>query len=230
MKKTLTTLPSRLAAVVLAMAMCLNLGAQSLFWDGGQPARKVTLGARFSWNFARMGGDAPDNYNGRNGFGVGAAADINLVNSLSINTGLFFTMKGCSYEADRLSDDIYIPYKFTEAVNFLEVPLYLSYHLRLRPDEDLQIYFGPYIDLGVYGKMGMKMRDSDDEFSQYKENMFGKNNMAYHRWQYGVGLGASYTFAGHYLVGLRYQWGIKNVAELAETRWNCCQLTLGYNF
>ncbi|MDE6377189.1 MAG: PorT family protein, partial [Duncaniella sp.] len=143
----------------------------------------------------------------------------------------FFTMKGCSYEADRqVGDMMNIPYKFTEAVNFLELPVYVSYHLRFRPDEDLQIYFGPYFDLGVYGKMGVKMRDSDDKYSQDKINLFGKKNEGYHRWQYGLGLGASYTFAGHYLVGLRYQWGIKDVAELVDARWNCCQLTVGYNF
>ena len=230
MKNPLFTLPFRLAVVVMALTMCLDLGAQSLFWYGGRAARAVTVGARFDWNFSRMGGDAPDNYNGRNGFGFGASADINLVNSLSVNTGLFFTMKGCTYEADRLTDDIYIPYKFTEAVNFLEVPLYLSYHLRFRPNEDLQIYFGPYFDLGVYGKMGLKMRDSDDAYSEHKENMFGKDNMGYHRWQYGIGIGASYTFDGHYLVGFRYQRGIRDVAELANTHWNCCQITLGYNF
>ena len=229
MKKSLLTLSSRLAAVVLAMTMCINLSAQSLFWDEGAPASKVTLGARLGWNFARMGGGVPDNYNGRNGIGLGTAVDVNLINSLSVNTGLFFTMKGCSYEADRLTDDIFLPYKFTEAVNFLEVPVYLSYHLRFDTAQDLQIYFGPYFDLGVYGKKGMKMRDGDGQFSQDKEKMFG-HAMRYHRWQYGVGLGASYTFSRHYLVGLSYQWGIRDVAELAEAHWNCCQLTFGYNF
>ncbi|MBD5252218.1 MAG: PorT family protein [Bacteroides sp.] len=230
MKQPLLSL-SRLAALMLALSFGFNLSAQSLFWNDGKPAERLTLGARFDWNFARLGGDAPDNYNGRNGFGFGASADINIFKSLSVNTGLFFTMKGCTYEADRpVGDMINIPYKFTEAVNFLEIPVYVSYHLRFRPDEDLQIYFGPYIDLGVYGKLGMKMRDSDDAYSQTKENMFGKHNMGYHRWQYGLGLGASYTFAGHYLVGLRYQWGVKDVAELVDARWNCCQLTVGYNF
>ncbi|MDE6378422.1 MAG: hypothetical protein K2K72_06740, partial [Duncaniella sp.] len=91
MKHSLFSL-SRLAAVVLVLSMCLSLSAQSLFWDSSAPARKLTLGARFDWNFARMGGsDVPDNYNGRNGFGFGAAADLNIFNSLSVNTGLFFT-------------------------------------------------------------------------------------------------------------------------------------------
>lgn len=220
----------RVLMAVLALTFCGRLPAQSLFWDASAPDSYLTLGARFDWNFARLGGEHPDNYNGRNGFGFGVAADVNIVKSLSVNTGLGFTMKGCTYEADRLIGDIYIPYKYTDAVNFLELPVYLSYHLRLRPDEDLQIYMGPYFDLGVYGKRGIKMRDGEGSYDEFKESMFGKKNLAYNRWQAGFAIGASYTFAGHYLVGLRFQRGLKDVAELVDAHWNLVQLTVGYNF
>ena len=54
--------------------------------------------------------------------------------------------------------------------------------------------------------------------------------ICYHRWQSGIGLGASYTFDHHYVVGLQYQWGIRDVAELMDNQWNLFQLSIGYNF
>lgn len=219
MKKTI------IAIFVLLSA--IGASAQSLLWDSTDPDKAVTVGARFGWNFASMAGKGSSYYDGRKGVAFGAAVDVNLIKSFSINTGLYFTMKGASINEEETQVGNKKA-KTTKAVNFLELPVYASYHLRFTSDSDLQIFFGPYFGYGVYGKSGVKMRDTDG-YAQEKIKLFSKSQ-GYHRWQSGIGLGASYTFDNHYVVGLQYQWGIRDVAELMDNQWNLFQLSVGYNF
>ncbi|MDE5669830.1 MAG: PorT family protein [Duncaniella sp.] len=222
MKKTI------IAIFVLLSA--IGASAQSLLWDSTDPDKAVTVGARFGWNFASMAGKGSSYYDGRKGVAFGAAVDVNLIKSFSINTGLYFTMKGASINEveTQVGDMLGMKAKATNAVNFLELPVYASYHLRFTSDSDLQIFFGPYFGYGVYGKSVVKMRDTDG-YAQEKVKLFSKSQ-GYHRWQSGIGLGASYTFDNHYVVGLQYQWGIRDVAELMDNQWNLFQLSVGYNF
>ena len=220
----------KIIVAALMALVALGAGAQSLFWDSSDADKTVVFGGRFGWNFASVAGKGSNYFDGRKGIAFGAAVDVNLIKSFSINTGLYFTMKGCSLNYETVVDDMMgIAAKTTQAVNFIELPVYASYHLRFNPDSDLQIFAGPYFGVGVYGKQGNKLRDSES-YAEDKVNLFGKKNLGYHRWQYGIGLGASYTFNEHYLVGLQYQWGISDVGELLDNQWNCFQLTLGYNF
>ena len=135
---------------ILVMFTALGASAQSLFWDSSDPDKAVTLGARLGWNFASMAGKGSGMYDGRKAIALGAAVDVNLIKSFSINTGLYFTMKGASVDFERQVDDMMgMKAKGTMAVNFLEVPVYASYHLRFTPDSDLQIFAGPYFGVGL---------------------------------------------------------------------------------
>lgn len=222
MKKTVIAL--------LMVLTTLGASAQSLFWDSSDADKSVELGARLGWNFASLAGKGSGFYDGRKGVALGAAVNVNLIRSFSINTGLFFSMKGCSMNYEKMLDDMMgIAAKSTTAVNFFELPVYASYHLRFTSESDLQIFAGPYFGFGVYGKMGEKLRDMES-YDEDKVDLFGKSKLGYHRWQSGIGLGASYTFNSHYLVGLQYQWGISDIGELLDNQWNCFQLTFGYNF
>lgn len=221
MKKTII-------AIVVSLLTVGSASAQSLFWDDSNPDEAVTLGARLGWNFASMAGKGSNFFDCRKGVAFGAEVDINLIKSFSINTGLYFTMKGTSLDVTKQIDDMMgMKAKATMAVNFIELPVYASYHLRFTPDSDLQIFVGPYFGYGVYGKAGVKLRDAE-EYKSDKVNLF--STQGFHRWQSGIGLGASYTFGGHYLVGMQYQWGVRDVAELMDNQWNLFQLSLGYNF
>lgn len=215
---------------ILVLMTSVGASAQSLFWDSSDPEKTLTFGARLGWNFASIAGKGSDFFDGRKAFSVGAAVDVNLISSFSINTGLYFSMKGCSLMYDALVDDMNgMAAKATAAANFLEIPVYASYHLRFAPDSDLQVFFGPYFGYGVYGKMGVMVRDLEN-YGEEKTDIFGKKNLGFKRWQSGIGLGASYTFSKHYQVGLQYQWGISDVGELMDNQWNLFQLSVGYNF
>ncbi len=213
---------------ILVLVTSLGLSAQSLFWDSSDPDRTVTFGARLGWNFAKMAGKGSGLFGDRKGIAVGAEVDVNLIKSFSINSGLFFTMKGAKRDGEMTVGDIMgVKSSLAFAVNFLELPVYASYHLRFTPESDLQIFAGPYFGVGVYGKMGLKLRDQES-FDKSKVNLFSDNG--FHRWQYGIGLGMSYTHASRYVIGWQYQWGVRDVAELMDNQWNTFQISVGYNF
>lgn len=218
----------RILITLLVVLSVFGTKAQSLFWDSTDSDKTVTLGARLGWNFASQAGKGSEAYDGRKGVAFGAAVDVNLIKSFSINTGLYFTMKGSSID-EVMGIEQLMTGKTTYAVNFLELPIYASYHLRFTPESDLQIFAGPYFGVGVYGKRGEKVRDMNS-YKEVKVNIFGKDNLGYKRFQTGIGLGASYTFSSHYVVGLQYQWGISDVGELMDSQWNLFQLSIGYNF
>lgn len=214
---------------ILVLLSAVGASAQSLFWDGSDADKPVTIGARLGWNFASMAGKGSDYYDGRKGIALGAAVDVNLIKSFSINTGLYFTMKGASREYEEPVGDILgVKTKDMFTINFLEIPVYASYHLRFTPDSDFQIFAGPYFGYGIYGRYSKKHRDMEG-LSKDKTNLFDAPN-SYRRWQAGIGLGASYTFSDRYVIGMQYQWGVSDVGELMDNQWNTFQLSIGYNF
>lgn len=106
---------------ILVFVTALGAQAQSLFWDSSDPDKSVTLGARLGWNFASMAGKGSNFFDCRKGVAFGAEVDINLIKSFSINTGLYFTMKGTSLDVTRQIDDMMgMKAKATMAVNFIE--------------------------------------------------------------------------------------------------------------
>lgn len=221
MKKILLT-------AIAAVLCTATAKAGSLLWDTSAPDGGVTVGARLGWNFATMAGKGSHRLGTRKGVALGAGVDVNLMRSFSVNTGLMFTMKGCKAEyTSQVGDMLGVRYEMTQAVNFLELPVYASWHMNFAPGSDLQVFAGPYFDLGIYGKMGTKQRDSDG-YSSAKAGLFSKNQ-GYRRLGAGLGLGTSYTWGGRYVVGLQYQWGLSKTAHLMDNQWNCLQLSLGYN-
>lgn len=115
-------------------AVCaLGVSAQT-FWSSEAAEKKVTLGVRAGLNIADLNGKGID-AKSRTSFLAGVSADFNLVESFSINSGLFYTGKG----AKDLSAD------------FIELPVYASYRLNFAEASQLQVNVGPYFDFGVAG-------------------------------------------------------------------------------
>lgn len=117
----------------LAAVCALGVSAQT-FWSSEPADKKVTLGVRAGLDIANLrvkDGDADS----RTSFLAGISADFNLVQSFSINSGVFYTGKGAKdFSAD-----------------FIEIPVYASYRLNFAEASQLQVNVGPYLDFGVSG-------------------------------------------------------------------------------
>ncbi|MDE6555514.1 MAG: PorT family protein [Duncaniella sp.] len=225
---------------IAALAALITLGASAgvNFWDEGTPEQKVTYGARLGLNVANLNGHYHD-WDARSGLRLGAAVDWHLINSISINTGLYFSMKGAKRE---YAYENYEGYRYTKyydrySYNVLEIPVYVNYHFTVAPESSVQVFFGPYFDLGVYGrKLNKETFENTTTSTTYP--LF-KNSNGAHRFNCGVGLGAAYTW-NQFLVELQYQWGCtsafkKIMFDGGPTpskwgNWNTFSITLGYNF
>lgn len=166
-------------------------------------------------------------WDSRAGLRLGAAVDWHLINSLSINTGLYFTMKGGKTKF--AMDDGYFYAAIYERLtyNALEIPVYLNYHVEVAPESQVQVFFGPYFDLGVYGR-GLYKEIMGNEEEQESFGLFdGPDKLR--RFSCGVGLGAAYSWR-NCQISFQYQWACNNIAKDVDAGWNNFAITLGYNF
>ncbi|MDE5953898.1 MAG: porin family protein, partial [Duncaniella sp.] len=116
-------------------------------------------------------------------------------------------------------------------MNFIELPVYLSYRLPLNLESSLQVFFGPYFDYGVYGKATADVKFKGEfhgEKVSQSMNLFD-DDYDFKRFHVGLGLGAAYTWS-RFSVGLSYQWGMTEVVADAESYWNNFNISVGYNF
>lgn len=221
----------KMIAGVAGLVMAMGVQAQTGLWDSGKPAQPVTFGVRAGMNVATVGGDE-DDAKSKIGFFGGLGVDFNIVNSLSINSGLFFTQKGCKTDDIDMDIEGYpmdANARFT--MNFIELPVYLSYRLPLNLESSLQVFFGPYFDYGVYGKATADIKFKGElhgEKVSQSMNLFD-DDYDFKRFHVGLGLGAAYTWS-RFSVGLSYQWGMTEVVADAESYWNNFNISVGYNF
>lgn len=229
--------------------LCIgSASAQVQFWDTAKPEQRVSFGVRAGLNFSIMSGDDEEvpGLGYRNGFFGGVSADIRVINSFGINTGLFFTQKGVNvddfgyylidggminpnpgYEihgGSRADDVTTLEYRDVHiTANFIEIPVYASYRLNFNDVHRAQVFFGPYFDMGVYGKGSCKVNGRKESVSIYDDEVGA------HRFQMGLGLGAAYSWR-QFSLGLSYQWGLTNIASESGSHWDNFNIALGYNF
>ncbi len=217
----------KIIAGVAGLVMAMGAQAQTGLWDDGKPAQPVTFGVRAGMNVANVGGDE-DDAKSKIGFFGGLGVYFNIVNSLSINSGLFCTQKGCKsddMDMDVEGYEVEANARFT--MNFIELPVYLSYRLPLNLKSSVQVFFGPYFDYGVYGKATGDLKFRGEKISQSMD-LFD-DDYDFKRFHVGLGLGAAYTWS-RLSVGLSYQWGLTEVAADAGSYWNNFNISVGYNF
>ena len=219
-----------LLAAVAAAAVTLPARGEVNFWDEGTPEKTVTYGARVGLNVSSLGGDF--DWDSKAGLQLGAAVDWHLINSISINTGLYFTMKGAKANYTEIEADgsnyFYNSAYHRLTYNALEIPVYVNYHFTVAPESTVQVFFGPYFDLGVYGRELLKYNIGNKEI-QESASLFGGDEGGCNRFNMGVGLGAAYTWH-RCQVALSYQWGCTHAAKEYDGSWNNFAITLGYNF
>ncbi|MCM1077603.1 MAG: porin family protein [Bacteroides sp.] len=212
----------RLMATVVVMAVASMAMAQVKFWDGSRAERPLTFGVRAGMNISELNVSGTET---KFGFFGGIAADINIVNSFSINSGAFFTQKGGKFGLGTMIDEMNGKARMT--LNFIEIPVYASYRLRINDSHTSQIFFGPYFDFGIYGKGTVKYFEGNATRTE-SEGLFNDDN-GFRRFQAGLGIGIAHTW-NNISVGLSFQGGLTDVADGLDAEWNNFNVSIGYNF
>lgn len=188
--------------------------------DGG-----VKFGIRAGVNFANATFKEDDfsySPDSRTAFHVGVIADIPLMQSLYVQTGLFFQEKGWKIEE---SGDEYA-YKETYKPMYLQIPILASYRYNFSDALQLQVNAGPYFAYGIGGKVKWE----EDEESG--EGDFFGDDSDFKRFDCGLQIGAGLTFAKHYYLGVAYEFGFSNIVDDSDMKVKNKNLmiSVGYNF
>lgn len=157
----------------------------------------------------------------RTSFHIGLIADIPVVESFYVQTGLYFQNKGWKVE-DGEGTETYKPM-------YLEIPLLASYRYNFSDAAQLQINFGPYFAYGIGGKEEYESDYYDEDWDFFGDDSDWK------RFDMGLQVGAGVTLAQHYYIGFAYEFGLTNIADTDDDddysyRNRNWMISVGYNF
>ena len=163
----------------------LSIIAVAILFVGAQA--QITFAPRVGLNMANVGGDDTDDNKMKMGMQIGAIVNYGFSDALSLQTGLLFSQKGTKIDAKVYSD----PIKIT--VNYLEIPINAVYGLELGGNT-LQFLAGPYIGIGLSGKMKSNMDGFEDVDIQFVNNAIDADadKAPMKRFDFGLNIGAGY--------------------------------------
>lgn len=212
--------------IVFALLSCLAIGsAAQTYWDGSRPDHRLTVGLRAGGNFSKQynDGDGADN-DFRPGFQGGLEIDLNLFRSLSLNTGAYYVQRGYKTEYS----DYRGSKETTDNVAYIEVPVLVSYRVKLSDASEFQLNVGPYFGFGISGKQKTTSTfaglqdyeiDSFDEYDGMKKS------------DIGLHIGAAVVYSD-ICFGIFYERGLTNVSNVpnADYKNGSIGISIGYNF
>ncbi len=163
----------------------------------------VSFGIRAGLNMATTKfGDSYDETGMTIGFHFGVIADIKLTEMLYFTPGLLYSGKG--YKYDKIE---------TASASYVDIPLVFSARFGDIDQLQFQVNAGPYVAMGVGGKIKSEKNDSEKDFFDY-----------YKGFDYGLSVGGGILISCHYYVGLSLQVGF------ADYRNQNISIGIGYNF
>jgi hypothetical protein len=196
-------------------------------------------------------------YNILAGFQGGTFTEIPLGNYFSVQPELLFSTKGAISKTETSypvpSNTGYTEYQISLKATF--TPMYLDFPIHLKVNfasissDKLTISFGPVFSYGLGGKAkisgsmnGTKIMGEAYLFKNEKpviKDEYGNNlsveaeaTAILKRFDIGVSGFVSYEIKSHYLIGISYQIGLKDIGNNSdeELRNRCLSITMGYKF
>ena len=192
MKKIFITMA--VAVMALTASAQRASSSSSSFFSTEKADLPVTFGIRGGLNVASMSEEDDKDVKSKAGFNVGVAVDFPIMQSLYIQSGLYYTTKGLKVEHKSYDRKLNIGY--------LEIPVLASYRYNFNDANQLQFNFGPYFAYGLHGKVKYDGGSYKEDYNWYDENDDAK------RFDMGLQLGLGVTLAKHYYVGLAYEFGL----------------------
>ena len=137
------------AICTLAVSAQRAVSNSSTVFSTERADQPITIGIRGGVNFAKQTVSSDGySFSPKNnvGFNAGISVDIPMLESLYLQSGLYYTVKGYKLEDEE--------YSYTETCTpaYLELPILASYRYNISDYTQLQINFGPYLAYGIAGK------------------------------------------------------------------------------
>lgn len=196
--------------------------ASTSFFSTEKADQPVTFGIRGGVNFAKQvysADNLSETSSNKTGFNVGLSVDIPLMQSLYVQSGLYYTMKGYKIEEDGET--------WKANPGYLQIPILASYRFNINDAIQLQVNVGPYFACGISGKDKVE----GEYWGESYEEEYDYFNDNFKRFDAGFIFGAGVTF-GHIFVGMNYELGLSNNLKDSDIsqKNRCFSINLGYNF
>lgn len=210
----------KLLSIVALAAIALTASAQRANSDSNSYSQMegVQFGVQGGLNISSM-----TDFDSKIGYNAGVTVDIPVAGNFFISSGLLLTEKGAKYTIDEEED-----YGAEEKVNplYLEVPVLASYRFALNDAIKLDVKAGPYLAFGIAGKYKVSAADEEAEC-----DLFSEDGADWKSFDMGAQIGTSLLFAGHYSLGVAYQFGFTKVYDGDDAPKNSnFMINLGYKF
>lgn len=151
---------------------------------------------------------------------VGVGIDVPLTELVSFQTGLSWVSKGASYKEN--GTDI------TVDQNYFEMPLLAAFHVGTACKFDMVFTAGPYLALGVNGKVSHEIDDVTTSWGTF-DDVKAQSWNGLKRFDAGLQGGVALDFP-KWTVGLDGEFGLCKIASGAAPRNLAFFFTVGYKF
>lgn len=227
-----------IATLFFAAAAVIPVSAQE-FFSTDDPDQLFNVGARIGLNTSNrtISSSMASLWNQNSwgtGFDIGAVADINFKNFISIQPGFFyesrsgaFAYKTLDYNtAGQLTDDLIQLGKGREYL--FTIPVVASFHFNLMENLRWDVDFGPYVQF--------KLKSTFDHAFEYPmantQGIYYYSNVRTTKADVGLKMGMGLDIYEHYYIGFHYLAGLChawNPGDLGghNKAWT---FTIGYNF
>ena len=148
------------------------------------------------------------NANSRTGFKAGFRMEIDAP---FITEGFYFDMEALLSSRGATIQQIYADNYFSNTFRpyYLEIPIHAGYRYDFGKDLGLFASFGPYFDIGLFGK-----NKFFNGVATSKPDTFAGSGIK--RFDFGLGLRGGVQFFEHYRIFVGYDWGLVDIARKAE--------------
>ncbi|MEF8804945.1 MULTISPECIES: porin family protein [Bacteroides] len=168
-------------------------------------------------------------FDSRIGFHAGVKAELGLSQEASgayMDFAALLTLKGAKIDGGSIASIKFNPY-------YLEVPVHVGYKYAVNDDFALFGNVGPYIAVGLFGKVKAKVDGNIADLGELgtnsaSEDIFGDDGLK--RFDFGLGLKAGVEFSKKYQLAISYDFGLVEVAKDLGMKNRNLMISLGYMF
>ena len=163
-------------------------------------------------------------HGGQLNYQAGLFMEYRFTSSFSIAPEVVFAAQGGKYDVKDYNDgDGYFDAKFTENVNYINIPVMFKYYVT----PALSIDLGPQLGINVYSKYTVESKDKHLNIKETEDQKDDTKTI-----DVGVGLGLTYNIAKDVFVQGRYTLGL---TEVFDKSWDTgkngnAQIAIGYRF
>ncbi len=179
------------------------------------------------------------NYQNKTSYYLGSNAEVSLKKSLSLRTGIFYSINSFAAQGDVDSAEglgyIYRIDTHNVTLHYIKIPLNIAYQIPLF-NGAVSINGGIYLRYGVNGKKTTDTRVVGSSFyfngSVTDPILWGNNDGATAHFNMGINAGVDYIFPFNLYISFRYSYSLTpiNIIDLGNLNLGYFNIGLGYKY